>query len=92
MLKAHHKRLGSSTCSGLRLQQEDRGGGDLGRDHSQSFHNKTNKRRKHYYYTGDRSGTRNSGVRVYLPRVCVTIEFSSRGVQTMFLAYIGGLF
>ena len=24
--------------------------------------------------------------------VCVTIEFSSRGVQTMFLAYIGGLF
>ena len=25
-------------------------------------------------------------------RVCVTIEFSSRGVQTMFLAYIGGFF
>ena len=25
-------------------------------------------------------------------RVCVTIEFSSRGVQAMFLAYIGGLF
>ena len=27
-----------------------------------------------------------------LIRVCVMIEFSSRGVQTMFLAYIGGLF
>ena len=25
-------------------------------------------------------------------RVCVMIEFSSKGVQTMFLAYIGGLF